>query len=146
MNDVNNIEILLVEDNPADARLIIEVFDQFEKANLTIARDGIEAMDYLNKKGKYKDRDFPSIIILDLNLPKTSGKEILRKIKHDEKLKRVPVIILTTSCDDNDINSSYGNYASAYLTKPTNFDEFNGLMQSLQNFWFKWVTLPKYAD
>jgi len=146
-NSIRNIEILLVEDNPADARLIVEVFDGFTiKKHLTIAKDGEEAMDYLNKKGKYKDRNCPSIIILDLNLPKKDGREILKEIKQHENLKSIPVVILTTSSDENDVKNSYSNYASAYLTKPANFDEFVRLINSFEDFWFKWVTLPQCVD
>lgn len=144
---INNHEVLLIEDNPADARLIVEVFDGFAiKKNLTIVKDGAEAMDYLNKKGRYKDRQCPSIILLDLNLPKKDGREILKEIKQDQKLKRVPVIVLTTSRAEEDIMGSYGNYASAYLTKPNDFNEFMELIESFENFWFKWVTLPKCMD
>ncbi len=147
LENLTNFEILLVEDNPADARLIVEVFHGFKiKNHLTIAKDGAEAMDYLNKKDKYQNRICPSIIMLDLNLPKKDGREILKEIKQDENLKHIPVIILTTSSDDNDIKNSYTNYASAYLTKPANFDEFIGLIQSFEDFWFKWVTLPKCID
>ena len=144
-NIENKIEILLIEDNPADARLIVEVLDKL-KAKIHLARDGTEAMDYLNKKGKYKGSICPSIIILDLNLPKKDGREILKEIKQNEKLKKVPVIILTTSRDYNDIKSSYCNYASAYLTKPTDLNEFMGLIESFENFWFKWATLPESID
>jgi CheY-like chemotaxis protein len=142
-----NHKILLIEDNPADARLIVEAFDGYKvKNNLTIVTDGAEAMDYLNKKGKYQDRDCPSVIILDLNLPKKDGRDVLKDIKDDEKLKRIPVIVLTTSSDEKDIKYSYGNYASAYLTKPSDLGDFIELIGSFEDFWFKWVTLPKCTD
>jgi len=146
LEDVNNkIEILLVEDNPADARLIAEVLDKL-KVKIHLASDGTEAMDYLNKKGEYKDSTYPSLILLDLNLPKKDGRDILKEIKQNEKLKKIPVIILTTSCDYNDIKGSYCNYASAYLTKPTDLNDFMGLIKSFENFWFKWATLPESVD
>jgi CheY-like chemotaxis protein len=144
MNKLNGLELLLVEDNPAEARLISEVFDEFKIRNhVTIVTDGAEAMDYLNKKGKYKDRKCPSLIILDLNLPKKSGREVLKEIKRDKKLKRVPVIILTVSSDEDDVNGSYDNFASAFLTKPNNLKEFIDLIGAFEDFWFKWATLPK---
>ncbi len=144
MVNIGGLEILIVEDNPADARLIVEVFDGFQiRNNLTIAKDGAEAMDYLYKKGKYSNRKCPSLIILDLNLPKKNGREILKEIKKDEKLKRIPVVVLTTSNNKDDINDSYNNYASAYLTKPGDFDEFTELIKSFEEFWFKWTILPE---
>jgi CheY-like chemotaxis protein len=147
MDNSMNHKILLIEDNPADARLIVEAFDGYKvKNNLTIVTDGAEAMDYLNKKGKYQDRDCPSVIILDLNLPKKDGRDVLKDIKDDEKLKRIPVIVLTTSSDEKDIKYSYGNYASAYLTKPSDLCDFIELIWSFEDFWFKWVTLPKCTD
>ena len=147
MIDVEGLEILIVEDNPADARLIVEVFNGFQRRNnLIIAKDGAEAMDYLYKKGKYSDKKCPSLIILDLNLPKKNGREILKEIKNDPKLKRIPVVVLTTSTNQDDINYSYDNYASAYLTKPGDFDEFTELIQSFEDFWLKWTILPECLD
>ena len=99
-------------------------------------------MDYLNKKGKYKDRECPSIIILDLNLPKKDGREVLKEIKFDEKLKMIPVIVLTTSSNEDDVKMSYGNYASAYVTKPNDLKEFVELIKSFETFWFNCATLP----
>ena len=147
MNDLIGREILLVEDNPAEARLIAEVIGEFKiKNKITIATDGAEAMDYLNKKGEYSNRKCPSLVILDLNLPKKDGREILKEIKQHKKLKRVPVIILTISDDENDINSSYDNYASAFLTKPNDLKEFINLIGTFEDFWFKMATLPECED
>lgn len=147
MNDLNRFELLLVEDNPAEARLIAEVIGEFKiKTHITIMTDGAEAMDYLNKKGEYKDRKCPSLIILDLNLPKKDGREILKETKNDEKLKRIPVVVLTVSSNVNDVNGSYDNYASAFLTKPNDLKEFIDLIATFEDFWFKWATLPKCDD
>jgi len=147
MNNLTGLELLLVEDNPAEARLIAEVFEGFEiKKNMVIVTDGAEAIEYLHKKGEYKDRKCPSLIILDLNLPKKSGREVLKEIKSDEKLKRIPVIVLTVSSDENDVNSSYDNYASAFLTKPSDLKEFIDLIGTFEDFWFKWATLPECND
>ncbi len=144
MNEIVGKEILLVEDNPADARLIVEVFDGFKiKNNITIVTDGAAAMDYLYKKGEYKDRKCPSIIILDLNLPKKDGREVLKEIKNDEKLKMIPVVVLTTSSDEEDVKISYENHASAFLTKPTDLKELVDQIKLFEGFWFQWATLPE---
>lgn len=147
MIDLFGKEILLVEDNPAEARLIVEVFDGFAiKNNITIVTDGDEAMDYLNKKGKYKNRKCPSIIILDLNLPKKDGREVLKEIKYDEKLKIIPVIVLTTSSDEGDVKMAYSNYASAFVTKPSELYELVELIKLFEGFWFQLATLPSCDD
>ena len=146
-NNLKNQEVLLVEDNPADAHLIQEIFDGFQvKNHITIAQDGAEATDYLNKKGRFKDRDCPSIIILDLNLPKKDGRKVLKEIKQNETFRRIPVVVLTTSNSEEDVMNSYYNYANAFLSKPADFDEFVSLIESFENFWFKWTTLPKCID
>ncbi|MGF7118480.1 response regulator [Methanobacterium oryzae] len=142
MNELIGKEILLIEDNPSEARLIIEVFDGFKiRNNITIVTDGAEAMDYLYKKGDYADRKCPSLIILDLNLPKKDGREILKEIKHDENLKIIPVVVLTTSSDEGDVKMAYSNYASAFLTKPSELHELVDLVKLFEGFWFKWATL-----
>lgn len=147
MDNPINHELMLVEDNPADARLIVEVFDGFHmRNNITLLTDGAEAMDYLHKNGTYKNRKCPSLIILDLNLPKKGGREILKEVKNNEKLRRIPVIVLTTSCNAEDVMASYGHYANAYLTKPGDFDDFVELVKTFEDFWFKWATLPKCTD
>ncbi len=138
------IEILLVEDNPAETRLIMEVFDENEHpVNITGVKDGIEAMDYLYKKGEYKNCKTPSLIILDLNLPKKSGIELLEEIKTDDKLRHIPVIVLTGSKDDNDIFESYEHYANACMSKSINFDEFRKDIRIFRNYWLNNVILPK---
>lgn len=144
MNELIGKEILLIEDNPSEARLIVEVFDGFKIRNdITIVTDGAEAMDYLYKKGDYADRKCPSLIILDLNLPKKDGREILKEIKHDENLKIIPVVVLTTSSDEEDVKMAYSNYASAFLTKPSELHELVDLVKLFEGFWFKWATLPE---
>ena len=138
---MGNHEVLLIEDNPADARL---VFDGcYMRSNLTIVNDGTKAMDYLNQKGIYKDKELPSLIILDLNLPLKDGRDVLKEIKKNEKLKVIPIVVLTTSSNEEDIIRSYNQGASAYITKPLDFDHFEELISTFEDFWFKWATLPK---
>ncbi len=142
--DLSNVEILLVEDNPAETRLITEVFSEFEfNVSMNTVKDGISAMDYLYRRGNYEDSEAPSLIILDLNLPKKNGREVLKEIKLDKNLKCIPVIILTTSNDDNDITESYNNYANAYMTKPADFDKFKEIIQTFKDFWINKATLPR---
>ncbi len=137
-------EVLVVEDNPADARLITEVFDDFDvKHNINVVKNGVEATDYLFKKGKYKDSKTPHLILLDLNLPLKDGRAVLKEIKKDEKLRLIPIIILTTSKNEDDICESYKNYANAYLPKPTDFDEFERFIGIFEEFWFKMALLPR---
>jgi chemotaxis family two-component system response regulator Rcp1 len=132
------ITILLVEDNPGDSRLIKEVFKDGKVANsLIIAKDGIEALTILKDSSK----EFPDLILLDLNLPRKKGFDVLEEIKSDPELKRIPVIVLTTSNDEKDILKSYDLHASAYLTKPVDLNEFITVIRNLENFW---LTLVKY--
>jgi len=136
------VKILLVEDNPADARLIVEVFKDFKKSNIYIVEDGVAAMDFLNKKGEYENVPRPDIILLDLNLPKKDGREVLKEIKEDPELRCIPVVILTTSSAIEDIIKTYSNYANCYITKPVDFDQFLKVVQSIENFWLTIVKLP----
>lgn len=143
MEGTKFVNILIVEDNPADARLIIEVFDGFTiKNKVNIVENGVEALDYLYKRDKYKDVKTPSLIILDLNLPKKDGREVLKEIKQNKELRLIPVVVLTTSRDENDICGAYMNYANAYLTKPTDFNEFIDLINTFESFWFDKAVLP----
>ena len=138
------IEILLVEDNPAERRLIREVFDENEHpVNITGVEDGIKAMDCLYKKGKYKNYKTPSLIILDLSLPTKSGFEVLEEIKTEDKLKHIPVVVLTGSKDDSDIFESYNRHANACMDKSLNFDKFTENIRGFRNYWFNNVILPK---
>lgn len=136
-------EILLVEDNRADIRLIKEVFKDFTILNeIHVVRDGIAAMDYLYKKGNYKNAPRPDLVLLDLNLPLKDGREVLVEIKENEDLKSIPVIILTTSSSPEDIEEAYKHYASCYITKPANLDNFIKALKSLEDFWLNMMRLP----
>ncbi|HML05179.1 MAG TPA: response regulator [Methanobacterium sp.] len=138
------IDVLVVEDNPADARLIMEAFDCFnEKCDIKLVEDGVEASDYLYKRGKYNNCKTPQLILLDLNLPKKNGRDLLIEIKNDDKLRLIPIIILTTSNDNNDVCVAYWNYANAYIAKPSDFDEFEELIKIFEAFWFRMAILPK---
>lgn len=142
--NTNSLTILLVEDNPADARLIMEFFKDINiKNGLHIVHDGMEAMEFLFQQCKSDmDKYCPDLVILDLNLPRMSGREILKEIKEDSDLKTIPVLILTTSDASEDIKECYNHYANCYLIKPVDFDEFSKVMESIKNFWFNKVELP----
>ena len=137
------VEVLLVEDNPADVRLTQEALkDGRVMVNLTVAGDGVEAMEVLNRQGKYKEVARPDIILLDLNLPKKNGREVLTEIKADEKLRSIPVIVMTTSKAEQDIHRAYNLNANCYITKPVDLDEFLHVVRSIEDFWLTIVTLP----
>ena len=112
------------------------------QVNLHVVSDGVEALSFLRKEGVYKDDLTPDIVLLDLNLPKKDGREVLVEIKNDEQLNHIPVIVLTTSESDEDIRMSYKNHANSYVTKPINFKDFVEIMQSIKSFWFHTVNLP----
>lgn len=135
-------EILLVEDNPADVRLIKEIFKDFTIQNeMHVVNDGIAAMEFLYKKGQYKNAPRPDLVLLDLNLPRKDGREVLVEIKEDENLKSIPVIILTTSSAPEDISETY-NYANCFITKPANLDHFIKVLKSLEDFWINMIRHP----
>jgi len=137
------IEILLVEDNPGDARLAQEALRDSKVSNtLKIVGDGVEAMDYLRKKGKYGKTARPDLILLDLNLPKKDGREVLAEIKADAYLKRIPVVILTISKAEEDVLKSYDLHANCYITKPIDLNQFVEVVKSIENFWLTIVKLP----
>ena len=137
------VEILLVEDNKVDVGLIEEVFEEAKiKNSLHVAEDGEEAMLYLHAEGKFSGSRRPDIILLDLNLPKKDGREVLREIKEDINLKNIPVIILTSSSAENDITRAYELHANAYVTKPLDFDQFIKVVGSIESFWLEIVKLP----
>lgn len=140
---VNPIEILLVEDNPADVRLTVEALKE-EKMynNLHIVNDGEEALFFLRKQGKYANAVRPDLILLDLNLPKIDGREVLKEIKSDEKLMQIPVVVLTVSKADEDILKSYNLHANCYITKPVDLKQFMKVVRSIQDFWLTIVKLP----
>ncbi len=137
------IEILLVEDNPADVRLTVESLKESKVCNiLHVVEDGEEAIAFLRRKGKYVNKPYPDLILLDLNLPKKNGLEVLAEIKGDEKLKRIPVVVLSASKAEEDIHRSYGLHANCYISKPIDLDQFIRVINSIENFWFTIVKLP----
>jgi len=137
------VEILLVEDNEGDIGLIEEVFEEAKIRNtLHIAEDGEEAILFLRGEGKFSGSPRPDIILLDLNLPKKDGREVLREIKEDNNLKNIPVVVLTTSRAEKDILKSYDLHANAYVTKPLDFDQLIKVVKSIENFWLEVVNLP----
>ena len=138
-----NIEILLVEDNPADIRLAQEAFKDAKVHNiLYTVGDGVEAMAFLRRQGKYADVARPDLILLDLNLPKKDGREVLAEIKTDEHLKLIPVVILTVSKDEEDILKTYNLHANCYITKPIDFEQFMKVVKGIEEFWLTIVKLP----
>ena len=138
-----NIEILLVEDNPADIRLAQEAFKDAKVHNiLYTVQDGVEAMAFLRREGKYADAARPDLILLDLNLPKKDGREVLAEIKTDERLKLIPVVILTVSKDEEDILKTYNLHANCYITKPIDFEQFMRVVKGIEEFWLTIVKLP----
>ena len=137
------VEILLVEDNPADERLTREALKEGKVySNLHWARDGVEALEFLRRQGKNAAAPRPDIILLDLNLPKKDGREVLHEIKNDDKLKRIPVVILTTSKAEEDVLRSYNLHANCYVTKPVDLEQFIRVVRSIDMFWLTVVTLP----
>ncbi|HLP91826.1 MAG TPA: response regulator [Nostocaceae cyanobacterium] len=137
------IEVLLVEDNPGDAELTrIALEDSKIAVNLSVVEDGVEALAFLRKQDQYVNVPHPDIVLLDLNLPKKDGREVLAEIKADDNLKRIPVVVLTTSQAEEDIIEAYSLAANCYITKPVEFDQFVKIVQSIENFWFAIVKLP----
>jgi two-component system response regulator len=142
-SSLHPIEILLVEDNPGDSRLAKEALKESKlKNNLYIAEDGVEAMNFLYKTGKYSKMPRPDLVILDLNLPKKDGREVLAEIKNDDNLKRIPVVILTISKAEEDILKTYNLHANCYVTKPLDLDQFMKVVRSIEDFWLTIVKLP----
>jgi two-component system, chemotaxis family, response regulator Rcp1 len=140
---VKPIEILLVEDNPGDVRLSIEVLRDAKVHNhLNTVSDGVEALSFLRREGIYADAPHPDLILLDLNLPKKDGREVLAEIKADDNLKRIPVVVLTTSQSEEDILKAYELHANCYISKPVNLDQFIKVVQSIEAFWLTIVKLP----
>ncbi|WP_336360151.1 response regulator [Haladaptatus sp. ZSTT2] len=145
--DTRPIDILLVEDNPGDVRLTEEAFNEGKINNeLHVVTDGVEALDFLYRRGEYESAIRPQLILLDLNLPKIDGLEVLEQLKSDAKLKHIPIVVLTSSAAEADIVKSYELHTNAYLTKPINPDEFISLVQTFEQFWFEFVQLPRQED
>lgn len=139
----DSIEILLVEDNPGDIRLTEEAFKEGNlNTNLNAVTDGVKALDYLYQKGDYTGAPRPDLILLDLNLPKKDGREVLEIIKQDPSLKSIPVIVLTTSSSDFDISRCYDLLANCFITKPIDFDSFMDVILSIESYWLKLAVLP----
>ena len=137
------VKILLVEDNPGDVRLTQEALKESKMLNeLYVTEDGVEALDFLNREGKYSEAPHPDLILLDLNLPRKDGRELLEEIKADEKLRRIPVVVLTTSKAQEDIYRMYEQHANCYITKPIDLDQFIEVVKSIDNFWLTIVKLP----
>lgn len=137
------VDILLVEDNPGDVRLAQEALKESKVRNkLFIVEDGVEAMSFLHQQGKYKSAPRPDLILLDLNLPKKSGREVLAEVKTDENLKRIPVVVLTVSKAEEDIIKCYDHHANCYITKPLDFNQFIEVTKSIEDFWLTIVRLP----
>ncbi len=137
------VDLLLIEDNPGDVRLTREALEEAKvRNNLYVVEDGVEATAFLHKEGKYADAPRPDLILLDLNLPKKNGRELLAEIKQDPDLKCIPVVILTSSSSEEDIIRSYNLHANCYITKPVNLERFLDVVKSIDNFWLSVVTLP----
>jgi len=137
------VEILLVEDNPGDVRLTMEALKEGKLSNgLHVVEDGVEALAFLRKEGKYTQAPHPDLILLDLNLPKKDGREVLAEIKEDPDLKRIPVVILTTSKAEEDILRTYDLHANCYVTKPVELEQFMTIVKLIEEFWLTIVKLP----
>lgn len=141
---INPIDILLVEDSEGDIRLIREALREGKLNNeLYVVRNGVEAMDFLQKRNKFADAVRPDLILLDLNLPKKDGREVLSEIKADEQLKRIPVVILTTSSSETDVIKTYNLHANCYIVKPLDLNQFIQVVKSVESFWLSIVKLPE---
>ncbi|MBB4266490.1 response regulator [Roseospira visakhapatnamensis] len=141
------IDILLVEDNPADADLTREYFEDARILNrLHVVADGIEAMDFLKRRGRFADAPVPDLMLLDLNLPKMDGRQVLAEIKQDPALMKIPVVVLSASKAEADIIRTYELHANAYVTKPVDLEQFAEIVQSIEGFWLSIVKLPSRND
>ena len=141
---MRSVDILLVEDNPGDVRLTIEALrDSNLRTTLHVARDGVEAMAFLRREGAFADAVRPDLILLDLNLPRKDGREVLAEVKTDEQLQQIPVVVLTTSKLEEDVLRSYKLHANAYVTKPVDFDRFIEVVRQIDEFFVTVVKLPR---
>ena len=140
---INPISILLVEDNPGDVRLTTEALKEANMSNdLYVVADGVEAMSFLRQEGRYSDKVRPDVVLLDLNLPKKDGRQVLSEIKADEELRRIPVVVLTTSEAEQDILTTYNLHANCYISKPVDLERFIRVVQAIEDFWLCIVKLP----
>lgn len=138
------VEILLVEDNPGDVDLTLEALNEAKLRNhVHVVEDGVKAMEFLRREGRYEDSPRPDLILLDLNMPRKDGREVLREIKEDPDLRRIPVVVLTTSQAEQDVLDAYEHRANAYIVKPVGFEQFFSAIQSLEDFWLTVVRLPR---
>jgi len=138
------IEILLIEDSPADVRLTrLALREARVRNNVGVAVDGVDAMDFLHRRGKHAGMPTPDLILLDLNLPRKDGREVLQEIKQDERLRQIPVVVLTTSQSDQDVLRSYQLSANAYVTKPVDLEQFLHVVRSIEGFWLQVVRLTR---
>ena len=143
MKNMNHVDILLVEDSPADVLITREAFAEFRVLNtLHVVEDGVEAIAFLKQAGKYASAPRPDLILLDLNLPRKNGREVLAEIKADPRSKSIPVVVLTTSYSEQDVLQAYDQHANCYIVKPVGFENFVEAMKSIRQFWFSVVTLP----
>ncbi len=142
-NHEHPVEILLVEDSPSDTELTMEALKEAKVRNhLTIVEDGVQALEFLRRQGMYGGAPRPDLILLDLNLPRKDGREILAEIKTDDQLKTIPVVVLTTSRAEQDVFECYKYHANCYITKPVNLEQFLNVVRSIESFWLMVVTLP----
>ena len=137
------VEVLLIEDNPGDIRLIMEAFKERNHCNLSVVEDGEKAITFLHRQNLYENAPRPDIILLDINLPKKNGYEVLEEIKNDPNIKTIPIIILTSSSSKRDIINCYALHANCYITKPINADDFINMVKFIEDFWFGIVELPE---
>ena len=141
---IKEVEVLLVEDNPGDVRLTIEALKDGKVHNhLNVVGDGEEALAFLRRQGQYANAPRPDLILLDLNLPKKDGREVLMEIKQEEGLKQIPIVVLTTSTAEKDIFKTYELHANCYISKPVDFDQFINVVKSIEDFWFTVVKFPR---
>ncbi len=137
------IDILLVEDNPGDVELVREALDSGTvRHNLYVVRDGVQALRYLHRQDEYAEKQHPDLVLLDLNLPRKSGREVLEAVKSDPALQWIPIVVLTSSKADEDINKSYTLHANCYVTKPVDFEQFMHVVKAIEDFWLTTVKLP----
>src|SRR5271170_554329 len=141
--DTRPVQILIVEDNPGDARLVREVMRDSKILNeIHWVADGVEALAFLRRQGKYSDAPRPNLMFLDLNMPRKDGREVLREVKGDADLRRIPVVVMTSSQAEEDIARAYDQHANCYVRKPIDFEQFHAVVKTLENFWFTTVELP----
>ncbi len=146
LKNARPVRILLVEDSPSDVKLTMEALKLAKIMNeVSHVADGVEAMNFLRKQGRYSRESLPDLILLDLNLPRKDGREVLEEVKSDPVLKVIPVVVLTTSKAEEDVLRCYQLHANCYLIKPVNFDQFEKIIQTIENFWLTVVVLPSNA-